>query len=80
MKDFLNGSQLIKSSTEHSKYSVLNYTNLQYIRFGTLQEETGRCFAKNGYNSYAEISERYKMLVIQYNIVLLEKYSFNSFI
>ncbi len=58
VKDFLNGSQLIKSSTKHSKYSVDNYTRLQYTRYGVVQIETKRCYADDGYNSYAEISER----------------------
>lgn len=57
LMDYLNDSQRIKASTTHSKYSVDNYTNLQYTYLSKVQVETGRCYADDGYHSYAEIDE-----------------------
>lgn len=58
LMDYLNGSQRIKASTTHSKYSVENYTNLRYTVLSVVQVETGRQKAiADGYHSYAEIDE-----------------------
>ena len=54
---YLNDSERIKANTTHSKSSTDNYTNLRYTRFGIVQVETGRCYAADGYHSYAEIDE-----------------------
>lgn len=55
--DYLNDSQRSKASTEHSKYSVSNYTRLQYTVLSVPQGDTERCYATDGYHSYAELEE-----------------------
>lgn len=55
---YLNDSERIKANTTHSKSSTNNYTNLRYTWFSVVQAETGRCYAADGYHSYAEVDEK----------------------
>lgn len=55
--EYLNGSYRTKANTSHSKYSTNNYTRLQYVWLSAIQGDTGRCYAPDGYNSYAELDE-----------------------